>query len=122
MRLALWRARDAVRLRPAASITLMEMAAVSDREVGRMTLRFRLEDMDGARLEALGESRRAMIREEWTRGLEPGEPSLSEAEFTARAVQWEIPIGEQASCRQKVRTLVERANRRLEDAAARPLR
>ena len=122
MRLALWRARDTARLRPAASIALNEIAAVLDRETGWMTLRFRLEDMDGARLEALRDARRAMIREEWTRGLEPGEPSLAEADFTTHGLQWEIPIGEQASCRQTVRTLLVRANRRLEDAAGRPLR
>ena len=122
MRLALWRARDSVRLRPAASISLMEMAAVLDRDAGRMMLRFRLEELDGARLEALRDSRRAMIREEWMLGLEPDEPSLSEADFTTHAVQWEIPIGEQATCRQKLQTLVARASLRLDDAAGRPLR
>ena len=122
MRLALWRARDTARLRPAASITLNETAAVLDRDAGRMALRFRLEDVDGARLEALRDARRAMIREEWTRGLEPGEPSLTEADFTVHGVHWEIPIGEQAGCRQRLRALVARANRRLEDAAARPIR
>ena len=122
MRLALWRARDTARLRPAASIALNETAAVLDRDAGRMALRFRLEDVDGARLEVLRDARRAMIREEWTRGLEPGEPSLAEADFTVHGVHWEIPIGEQASCRQRLRTLVARANRRLEDAAARPIR
>jgi hypothetical protein len=61
-----------------------------------------------------------MIREEWTLGLDPGEPSLGEADFTPHGVHWEIPIGDQAICRQKLRTLVARANRQLEDAAARP--
>lgn len=122
MRLSLWRARDTTRLRAAASISLHETAAILDREAGSMMLRFRLEEVDGARLEALREARRAMMREEWTRGLEPGEPSLAEADFTTHSVHWEIPIGEQASCRQKLVTLIARANRRLEDAASRPLR
>jgi hypothetical protein len=121
MLLSVWRTRLSTRPRPAATVSLKEAAAVVDRVAGRMALSFRLDATGAQRLEALREARRAMIREEWTLGLEPGEPSLADADFSAHAVHWDVPIGEQATCRQKLRRLVVRANRRLEDAAARPV-
>jgi hypothetical protein len=93
---------------------LTEAASDVDREAGRTTLHFRLDAMGAARLEALRDTRRAMIREDWTRGLDPGEPSLAEAIFSAHGVLWEMPIGDQGRCRERLRTLVARANRRIE--------
>jgi hypothetical protein len=89
-----------------------------DREAGITTLQFRLSGNDAVRLEALRETRRAMIREEWTRGLEEGEPSLAEAMFSIRGIFWDVPLGERQRCREKLETLILRANRRLEQARA----
>ena len=50
-----------------------------------------------------------------------GEPAFAEAEFSPYGVHWEIAIGEQAACREKIRTLVARANRRLEEDARQPI-
>ena len=117
MQLAVWRARRNGR-RQAVSVSLTETASVMDREAGRMTIYFRLNASDPAGLEALRDARRVMIREEWNLGLQPGEPAFAEAEFSPYGVHWEIAIGDQAACREKIRTLVARANRHLEDAAA----
>jgi hypothetical protein len=121
MVLSVLRTRLSTRPRPAVTVSLNETAAVVDREGGRLALYFRLEPPDAKRLDAVRDARHAMIQEEWTLGLEPGEPSLAEANFTRHGVHWDVPIGEQATCRRKLRTLVARANRRLEDAAARPV-
>ena len=85
---------------------------------GTTTLQLRLDGNDAARMEALRETRRAMIREEWTRGLEAGEPSLAEAMFSIHGVFWDVPLGERERCREKLQTLIERANRRVEQAPA----
>ena len=61
-------------------------------EPGFVTLRFRLVSSDERSLEALRYARRAMLREEWTRGVEEGEPSLEEAVFTAFDVVWTVPV------------------------------
>ena len=58
-----------------------------------------------------------MIREEWTRGVVEGEPSLSEARFSASQVSWEVPIAEAPRCRQKLAILVRRANLLIAGAA-----
>jgi hypothetical protein len=88
----------------------------TDPVAGTTTLQFRLDGNDSARMEALRETRRAMIREEWTRGLEAGEPSLAEAMFSIHGVFWDVPLGERQRCREKLESLIERANRRLEQA------
>ncbi len=51
-----------------------------------------------------------MIREEWTRGLEDGEPSIAGAKFSASGVLWEVSPGDLARCREKVALLMRRAN------------
>jgi hypothetical protein len=77
----------------------------------RLTLRFRLElDSDDA-VEALRYARRVMIREERTRGLDWEEPSFEDAVFTMTDVSWSVLAAQAAWCREKVRLLVERANR-----------
>jgi hypothetical protein len=119
MDLAGWRARGTAGRARRSPIALTEAAPETNREAGTTTLHFRLQASGAARLEALREARRDMIREEWTRGLEDGEPSLAEAVFSAVGGFWEVPIGEQQICREKLRTLLTRANRRLEDAVRR---
>ena len=83
-----------------------------------VTLRFRLTSTDPRSLEALRYARRAMLREEGTRGVEEGEPSLEEAVFSADEIVWSAEEGEQGRCRAKLDELVTRANRALADLAA----
>jgi hypothetical protein len=82
------------------------------------TLRFRL-IAEADSLEALRYARRSMLREEWTRGTEEGEPSLEEAMFSAFEVVWTVPADERERCRAKLAELVERANRALAELAPR---
>jgi hypothetical protein len=82
------------------------------------TLRFRL-SADSDSLEALRYARRSMLREEWTRGIEDGEPSLEEAIFSAFEVVWSVPEEERERCREKLAELVERANRTLAELDSR---
>ncbi len=86
-----------------------------------LTLRFRLVSADERSLVALRDARRAMLREEWTRGVEEGEPSLEDAVFSAYDVAWEVPACCGAACRAKLEELVARANRALaEPSVVRP--
>jgi hypothetical protein len=87
-------------------------------EPGFVTLRFRLVSSDERSLEALRYSRRAMLREEWTRGVEEGQPSLEEAVFTAFDVVWTVPAGARDRSRELLEELVVRANRALADMSA----
>jgi hypothetical protein len=114
MRLAVWRSRRSERLLPGVSISLTEVAAGVDREGGTTALHFRVTGSDARGLDALRETRRAMIREDWTLGLEDGVPSLADAVFTSHDVYWDVPLGERQRCRERVQALVVRANRRLE--------
>lgn len=77
----------------------------------RMTLRFQLKLASPGDLEALRYARRAMIREERTRGVEWDEPSMEDPSFTANEIRWFVLTSQVAWCRQKVAELVERANR-----------
>lgn len=77
----------------------------------RVTLRFRLELSEQADLEALRYARRAMIREERTRGLEWDEPSVEDPAFTATEIRWCALVSQADWCREKIAELVERANR-----------
>jgi hypothetical protein len=79
----------------------------------RLTLRFRLELDSDDDVEALRYARRVMIREERLRGLEWDEPSIEDAVFTVTDVSWSVLASQAAWCREKVRLLVERANRPL---------
>jgi hypothetical protein len=91
--------------------------ALSDRMV---TLRFRLSSAGDRGLEALRYARRAMLREEWTRGVDEGEPSLEDAMFTASDVSWSVPVESVAVGRAKLEELVARANRALEEIPPSP--
>jgi hypothetical protein len=81
----------------------------------RVMLRFRLQSYSPEDLEALRYARRAMIREERTRGLEWEEPSMEDPTFTANEVRWFALTTQAAWCRQKIGELVERANRAVEE-------
>lgn len=76
-----------------------------------ITLRFQLSVREPEDLEALRYARRAMIREERTRGLEWDEPSVEHPTFTATEIRWVALVSQVAWCREKVAELVERANR-----------
>lgn len=85
----------------------------------RLTLRFRLQLDSDDDVEALRYARRVMIREERMRGLEWDEPSIEDAVFTVTDVSWSVLSSQAAWCREKVRLLVERANRLLPDGSRR---
>ncbi len=76
-----------------------------------VTLRCRLLTSDDDSLEAVRYARRAMLREEWTRGVDEDEPSLEDAVFSASEVSWSVRASEVPSGRAKLAELVERANR-----------
>ena len=78
-------------------------------------LRFKLHATSPEDLEALRYARRAMIREERTRGLEWEEPSMEDPTFTANEVRWFVLTSQAAWCRQKIADLVDRANRAVEE-------
>ncbi|MEP6769920.1 MAG: hypothetical protein ABJC61_14705 [Acidobacteriota bacterium] len=77
----------------------------------RITLRFDLKLGSPADLEAIRYARRAMIREERTRGVEWDEPSMEDPNVTSSDIRWFVLTSQVAWCRQKVEELVERANR-----------
>jgi hypothetical protein len=81
----------------------------------RIMLRFKLQATAPEDLEALRYARRAMIREERTRGLDWEEPSMEDPTFTANEVRWFALTSQAAWCRQKITELVERANRAVEE-------
>ena len=85
-------------------------------EAATVTLRCRFLAADDACLEALRYARRAMLREEWTLGVDPDEPSLEEAVFSAFDVRWSVPPAQRARCRAKLLELAARANRALQQA------
>ncbi len=76
-----------------------------------MILRFHLIVKDAEDVEALRYARRAMIREERTRGLEWEEPSIEHPTFTPTEIRWVALVSQGAWCREKVAELVDRANR-----------
>jgi hypothetical protein len=78
-----------------------------------VALRFRFVSDGDRALEALRYARRAMLREEGTRGVEEGEPSLEDAVFTPSEVSWSVPASAVALGRAKLQELVARANRAL---------
>ena len=87
-------------------------------DAAHLTLRFRLVCADERSLDALRYARRAMLREEWTLGVEDDEPSLEEAIFTATDVAWSVAPDARDWCREKIVELVARANRALADESA----
>jgi len=92
---------------PASGTAALDLA-----EAPSVTLQF-VFTAEGLALEAIRHARRAMLREEWTRGREPGEPSLEEAVFSPTGVVWVVAPEEQDWCLRKMDELVARANRAL---------
>ena len=93
-------------------------AAVKLQADSAVTLRFRFAAADGPAIEAIRHARRAMLREEWTRGRDRDEPSLENADFSADGVVWVVLSGQQEWCLKKMSELVARANRTLETLEA----
>jgi hypothetical protein len=99
--------------------TLQSLTTAEDRDAvalridpsRRVTLRFSLLIEDPRDLEALRYARRAMIREERTRGLEWDEPSMEQPIFTATEIRWFVLVSQVAWCREKIADLISRANR-----------
>ncbi|MET0621039.1 MAG: hypothetical protein ABW056_12215 [Thermoanaerobaculia bacterium] len=83
-----------------------------------MRLKFALEVPDEDALEALRYARRAMIREERTRGLAWDEPSMEDPTLTNTEIRWFALASQVAACRTKLADLVERANRALAEIRA----
>jgi hypothetical protein len=77
----------------------------------RVMLRFQIALQADDELEALRYARRAMIREERTRGLEWDEPTMEDLSLAGHEVRWFVLASQAAWCRQKVAELVQRANR-----------
>jgi hypothetical protein len=77
----------------------------------RVTLRFQLATKRLKDLEALRYARRAMIREERSRGLEWDEPSMEHLTFTTTEIRWFVLVSQVSRCREKIAELFERANR-----------
>jgi len=80
-------------------------------------LRFAIKFDDAQSLEAIRHARRSILREEWTRGRDPSEPSLEDAVFSPGEVVWRIRPGQRDWCRQMLRELVTRANQCLAELA-----
>lgn len=103
----------------------MEVSGAVQRPTGAVTLPFGLEgsetvtlrfllsaDSDNS-MDALREARRALLREEWTRGRDADEPSLEEAVFSATEILWVVLPSQRAWCLKKLEELRMRANRLL---------
>jgi hypothetical protein len=63
--------------------------------------------------EALRYARRAMIREERSRGLDWDEPSMEDPTLSGTEIRWFVLASQAAWCRGKIAELVLRANRAL---------
>jgi hypothetical protein len=85
-----------------------------------VTVRCRLAATDATALEALRYARRAMLREEWTRGAEEGEPSLEDAIFSAFEISWRVRSDERERCLRKLDELLRRANQALRELTPAP--
>jgi hypothetical protein len=81
---------------------------------GCVTLQFGFGAGDEMAIEAIRHARRAMLREEWTRGRDAGEPSLEAAVFSAGGVVWTVRPEQRDWCLRKLEELVARATRTLE--------
>jgi hypothetical protein len=75
-----------------------------------ITLRFLLSDAGERGLDALRNSRRSLLKEEWTRGREPDEPSLEDAVFSPREILWVVRPEQRPWCLEKLEELRRRAN------------
>ena len=81
----------------------------------RVMLRFQVLLEGEDEMEALRYARRAMIREERTRGLEWDEPSMEDPTLSGSEIRWFCLASQAAWCRQKMTELIDRANRAAEE-------
>jgi hypothetical protein len=81
----------------------------------RVMLRFQVLLDGDDEIEALRYARRAMIREERTRGLEWDEPSMEDPTLAGSEIRWFCLASQAAWCRQKMAELIERANKAVEE-------
>ena len=81
----------------------------------RVMLRFQVVLDGDDEMEALRYARRAMIREERTRGLEWDEPSMEDPTLAGSEIRWFCLANQAAWCRQKMTELIDRANRAVEE-------
>lgn len=105
--------------RPLSEIALVEvsgatqdpgLAAEAPFDDETITLRFLFSTEDPVSVDALKKARRALIREEATRGRDVDEPSLEEAVFSRSEILWEITPDQRPWCLQKLEELCRRAN------------
>jgi hypothetical protein len=75
-----------------------------------LALRFVLSASGDHGLEAVRNARRALLREELTRGRNPEEPSLSDAVFSAREILWVVRREQRERCLEMIEELQRRAN------------
>jgi hypothetical protein len=92
-------------------------AALAPSDGETVTLRFRITAAGEGALEALRHARRSLLREEWTLGLDPEEPSLEQAVFSTTGVVWRVRPSQRASCLRKLAELTARARRALAETA-----
>jgi hypothetical protein len=104
------RGTEGHRLAPRLTIDTSGTGDGDGRSAGTATIRVSLDATAPERLDALRTVRRAMIREEWTRGLDEGEPSLLDADFSRAGILWDLPLGQIDRGRAKLGALVRRAN------------
>jgi hypothetical protein len=83
------------------------------------TLCFAIASSEPVGLEAIRHARRSMLREEWTLGREPGDPSLETAMFSAEEIRWTVPFSQRARCLERLAELEARAVRALRELAGR---
>jgi hypothetical protein len=94
--------------------TSVGSAALKSSEEPALTLRLAISTPDLASMDALRYARRSVLREEWTLGRNPGEPSLEEAIFSPTEVAWTIPRSWRNWCLERLAELELRANRALQ--------
>jgi hypothetical protein len=75
-----------------------------------LALRFVLSASGDHGLDAVRSARRALLREELTRGRNPEEPSLSDAVFSAREILWVVRPDQRERCLEMLEELRRRAN------------
>lgn len=84
-----------------------------------VALRFEILTEEPDAIDALRHARRSILREEWTLGHSPDEPSLGDATFSASGIVWLVRRQEIESCLAKVEELVARTNRAIEEISSR---
>ena len=104
------RGTEGHRFAPRLSIDTSDVVGQDGRSARTATIRLMLDARAPACLDALRTVRQAMIREEWTRGLEEGEPSLLDADFSRSGILWDLPVAQVERGREKLGALVRRAN------------